>query len=506
MGGSDTLSYGTGTTAGVTVNLAAHTASGFASILGIENVTGGSGADLLTGDDTGNILSGGAGNDTLVGGLGNDTLTGGAGTDTASYSGDTDSLFISLATGTMQRGLASNPVEHVLVTIENVSSGSGHDGITGNTAANLLDGGGGNDTMSGGSGNDTLLGGDGNDALVGGVGNDSINGGAGDDVITYNFGNGTDVLVDGSSGTDVLNIVGTAANNTLSATWNGSAITALTGVQAIAGIETLNADLQGGTDTLSYAGTVSGISVDLATNHASGFVSITGVENVTGGSGDDTLAGGSGPNLLAGGAGNDPYVVGAGDTVTENAGAGTDTVNSSVSFTLGTNLENLNLTVLANLNGTGNSAANVIVDQGGGANVLSGLNGTDTLDGGAGNDTLDGGGGNDVLVGGADDDRMTGGGNGDTFIFAHGYGHDVITDFDANGNGTLATQDLIDLTTYGPSGGDANITTANFNVHVLIAAASDNTTVTIDGNTILLQGVSGVGNNAITVTDFLLHL
>jgi Ca2+-binding RTX toxin-like protein len=93
MGGSDTLSYGTGTTAGVTVNLAAHTASGFASILGIENVTGGSGADLLTGDDTGNILSGGAGNDTLVGGLGNDTLTGGAGTDTASYSGDTDSLF-----------------------------------------------------------------------------------------------------------------------------------------------------------------------------------------------------------------------------------------------------------------------------------------------------------------------------------------------------------------------------------------------------------------------------
>src|SRR5262245_45430463 len=130
-GSSDTLSYGTGTTAGVTVDLAHHSASGFASITGIENVTGGSGADFLTGDDMGNILSGGAGNDTLFGGIGNDTLTGGSGTDTASYSNDGDNLFISLATGTMQRGLVSNPVEDTLVTIENVISGSGNDTITG---------------------------------------------------------------------------------------------------------------------------------------------------------------------------------------------------------------------------------------------------------------------------------------------------------------------------------------------------------------------------------------
>ena len=60
---------------------------------------------------------------------------------------------------------------------------------------------------------------------------------------------------------------------------------------------------------------------------------------------------------------------------------------------------------------------------------------------------------------------MTGGGNSDTFIFAHDFGHDVVTDFDANGNGTLANQDLIDLTTYGPSGVDANITAGNFAAH-----------------------------------------
>jgi Ca2+-binding RTX toxin-like protein len=505
LGDSDTLSYGTGTTAGVIVNLAAHSASGFASIAGIENVTGGSGADLLTGDASANILTGGAGNDTLVGGLGVDILVGGTGVDTVSYAGETDAMFVNLATGTTERGAAANPVEDVLTTIENVVGGTGSDSITGNTGANLLDGGdgAGNDTLLGGSGNDTLIGGDGNDSLVGGIGNDSISGGGGDDVITYNFGDGTDV-VDGGSGTDVLNVLGTAANNTLSVTWNGSAITALTGISAITGIETLNADLQGGTDTLSYAGAASGISVNLAANSASGFVSISGVENVTGGAGNDTLAGGGGPNVLAGGAGNDTYVVGAGDTVTENAGGGTDTVNSSVSFTLGTNVENLNLTAATNINGTGNGSANVIVDQGGGNNVLSGLNGTDTLDGGAGNDTLDGGAGNDILVGGIGDDRMTGGGNGDTFIFAHGFGHDVVTDFDANGNGTLANQDLLDLTTYGPSGVDANITAANFAAHVLIAAAAGNTTVTIDGNTILLQGVNGAGNNVITVTDFLL--
>jgi len=45
---------------------------------------------------------------------------------------------------------------------------------------------------------------------------------------------------------------------------------------------------------------------------------------------------------MIGGAGNDTYVVdNTGDVVTENASEGTDTVQSSVTYILGANVENL---------------------------------------------------------------------------------------------------------------------------------------------------------------------
>ncbi|MCW1248513.1 Ig family protein, partial [Pseudomonas sp. SAICEU22] len=63
-----------------------------------------------------------------------------------------------------------------------------------------------------------------------------------------------------------------------------------------------------------------------------------------------------------------------------------DSVRSSVSWTLGTNLENLTLTGVAAINGSGNALDNVLIGNAA-ANVLNGLGGADTLDGGAGNDT-----------------------------------------------------------------------------------------------------------------------
>jgi Ca2+-binding RTX toxin-like protein len=101
---------------------------------------------------------------------------------------------------------------------------------------------------------------------------------------------------------------------------------------------------------------------------------------------------------MLGGAGNDIYVIdNTGDIVNELANEGTDTVQSSITHTLGTNVENLTLTGTAAINGTGNTLNNVLTGNSG-ANTLSGDLGNDTLTGGLGNDTLFGGVGNDTFV------------------------------------------------------------------------------------------------------------
>ena len=100
-------------------------------------------------------------------------------------------------------------------------------------------------------------------------------------------------------------------------------------------------------------------------------------------------------DAMAGLGGDDTYFVNAsGQTVVESASAGHDTVYSSVTFTLGDNVEDLYLTGTTAIDGTGNGLNNFI-DGNSAANVLTGGDGDDVLDGGTGIDTLIGGSGND---------------------------------------------------------------------------------------------------------------
>ncbi|MDD1431396.1 hypothetical protein MEO93_29955, partial [Dolichospermum sp. ST_sed3] len=110
-----------------------------------------------------------------------------------------------------------------------------------------------------------------------------------------------------------------------------------------------------------------------------------------GGLGDDNLNGGAGIDILIGGLGNDIYVVDTTtDIISENVGEGTDTIQSSVTYTIAAlaNVENLTLTGTAAIKGTGNNGNNIIIGNSAN-NILNGGLGKDSLNGGAGIDRFD---------------------------------------------------------------------------------------------------------------------
>jgi Ca2+-binding RTX toxin-like protein len=164
--GIDTVVY-SGSSAGVTIDLANGTASGGDAdgpvqivgrgtiirhdmLAGFENAVGSSFDDRLIGNARANELSGGAGDDTLTGGGGRDRLNGGAGSDTADYSDAASGVRLDLA------GRGSGGDRYV--SIENLAGSGFDDRLTGNVAANVLTGQGGEDRIEGGRGDDTLLG------------------------------------------------------------------------------------------------------------------------------------------------------------------------------------------------------------------------------------------------------------------------------------------------------------------------------------------------------------
>ncbi|MFN6034555.1 MAG: Calx-beta domain-containing protein, partial [Dolichospermum sp.] len=227
-------------------------------------------------------------------------------------------------------------------------------------------------------------------------------------------------------------------------------------------------------------------------------VGTAGNDYIDGKAGNDTLNGGAGVDILIGGTGKDTYIVDTStDTIIENLNEGTDNVISSVTYTLGDNLENLTLNGTTAINGTGNSLNNTI----------TGNSSDNTLNGGAGNDTLVGGLGNDTLIGSAGNDSLVGGTGNDTYNFVTtttSLGTDTITEVVGGGQDTIdftGTTAAIRLNlsinttqTLAANGSKLKLTAANTIENVIAGAGADR----IIGNDLDNRLVGGLGNDALT--------
>ncbi len=323
-----------------------------------------------------------------------------------------------------------------------VSAGSGHDVVIGNASANSIDGGsgddaiygmGGNDALSGGDGNDFIDGGDGNDAITGGKGNDILLGGAGDDTFNYTIGDGADII-DGGTGSDTLSIVGTSSADTLNAVVSGGVFTQFNG-SIVTGVEIVNANLGAGSDLLSYAATSEAVTVNLANGSATGFTSISNIENVTGGSGNDILTGDNGANVLIGGAGNDVLTGGGGnDTLTGGAGDDTFVVDAGVDTVTdlsGGDMLKVSAGAAANITATGDWTATSTTVNAGSASIdargndinvssATGVGGWTLSNTAASVSSLTGSSRGDVIRSGSAGDSIFAGGGADTVVIDAG--------------------------------------------------------------------------------------
>jgi serralysin len=401
-----------------TESLVAYGNGGNDTLIGNTNndvLFGGRGNDYLDGFSGNDYLNGGFGSDTLIGGAGNDTLDGGFGNDLM-VGGTGNDFYVVDSVSDLVVENAGEGIDTVVSSI-NYTLGDNLEGLTltgnaiagvGNTLDNILIGNNANNILYGLAGNDVFNGGLGVDTLIGGTGNDVYYVDTATDVIVEDAGEGIDAVV-------------SSVNYTLGNNLENLILT-----------------------DSAFFGVGNTLDNTLIGNNAN--------NQLYGLAGNDVLDGGLGVDTLIGGTGNDVYYVDtATDVVIENFGEGIDTVVSSISYTLGDNLDNLLLIGSDAVNGVGNSLNNSLTGNAAN-NILSGLAGNDALSGGAGNDTLLGGSGNDLLVGGDGNDRLDGyattgteydtlaGGAGvDTFILGgswgvsyQGNGYALITDWNSS--------------------------------------------------------------------------
>lgn len=373
----------------------------------IENLFGGDFNDDLRATDEANLLKGGDGDDLLNGRGGADALDGGLGIDSAVYDDAVAGVIADLANVKRNAGEA---LGDTYTSIENIIGSDHGDDLRGNSGANVILSGIGDDVLQGRGGDDTLNGDNGDDILLGGVGADVLNGGKGTDIASYAKAK-ADVLVD--LVTASLN-AGEAEGDTFSS------------IEGIYG-GNYDDDLSGSAKANTILG---GKGSDTIDGRAGDDILEGGahVDSITGGIGDDAIRGGGGNDLMSGDQGADSL----------NGGKGVDTV------TYASAASGVVADFVKSANNTGHAAGDTYVQvenlvgsafsdtlAGNGAdNRIQGGRGNDTLIGRGGDDTMLGGSGKDTFNGGAGNDTMTGNKGVDTFIFNGGA--DVITDFNGD--------------------------------------------------------------------------
>jgi Ca2+-binding RTX toxin-like protein len=422
-------------------------------------IDGTSGNDTIIGTDAADTIQGYAGNDVIHGGAGNDTIYG----DSESYLGS--------------------------------------DGKTlyGDAGSDILYGALGNDSLYGGDGNDSLYGYDGNDILSGGAGGNHLYGGAGDDTYIYTAGaddfineqgqGGSDQIVlpsgitiddltftrvddpgDGGTFTDLLITI----NGGGSIQIHNQLDTSSYQVETLVFSDSSTFDLTSLSDLTVYLTTGDDdITNGMLPSVNNTVYGLDGNDIIWTGSGNDILDGGPGNDQLHGGMGDDTYIASPGfDSISDSGG--TDTIVIPASYTSsdvvfyrggGHDLNDLiidikglgEIDVVGQFSSTSNAVEHLhflsddstvsLTDQ----SILTvGTDGSDyltapTIDSSAnaiiygygGNDTIYGGDGNDTLIGGAGNDVIHGGAGDDTFVYAPGWGSDIVVENTSEGTDTI---------------------------------------------------------------------
>jgi Ca2+-binding RTX toxin-like protein len=509
----------------------------FALSADVENLILQGGANLQGyGNDLVNTLIGNTGNNLLDGRGGADSMTGGAGNDTYFVDDGGDVVIENPNEGndavfsTAHFVLPAN-VETLVLQGNADLQGYGNslaNALNGNAGNNLLDGRAGAEVMCGGAGNDTYFVDDAGDQVIEGAGQgtDAVFStahfvlpanvetlvlqsnadlqGYGNNLANTLHGNAGNNLLDGRAGADLMR--GGAGNDTYfvddagdvvieNANEGNDAVFSTAHFALSANVETLA--LQGGADLQGYGNNLA--------------------NTLYGNAGNNLLDGRGGADIMSGGAGNDTYFVDdAGDMIIENLNEGTDAVFSTAHFALSANVETLVLQGNADLQGYGNSLANMLYGNAGN-NLLDGRGGADIMRGGAGNDTyfvddagdmiienlnegtdavfstahfalsanvetlvlqgnadlqgygnnlantLYGNAGNNLLDGRAGADVMAGGAGNDTFVFNVGQGNgDTVVDFAGN---AAAAGDALQFVGYGAGATFTNIDATHWQVN-----------------------------------------